>query len=184
MTHYEVLGVPEAATRQEIRRAYRELARRHHPDRYAGTDPAGLERARRRMATLNRAWEVLGDPRRRRSYDLEIGLRPPPAPAAARPGPDADDVEDLDDLHDLTFEDWVEEPGDQRRRVSDLLMMIPALMVASALALLFFSDLMQSTGIRRLAVLMLPLAGVGFVIAPLFAMVRDRRRATCTREEP
>ena len=178
MTHYEVLGVPEAATRQEIRRAYRELARRHHPDRYAGTDAAGLERARRRMATLNRAWEVLGDPRRRRSYDVEIGLRPSPAPApaAASRSADADDVEDLDDLHDLTFEDWVEEPNDQRRRISDLLMMIPALMVASALALLLFSDMMQSAGIRRLAVLLLPVAGVGFVIAPLFAMVRSRRR--------
>lgn len=176
MTHYEVLGVSEAATRQEIRRAYRELARRHHPDRYAGTDPAGLERARRRMATLNRAWEVLSDPRRRRSYDLEIGLRAPPGPAGTRPGQDADDVEDLDDLHDLTFEDWVEEPGDQRRRVSDLLMMIPALTVASALALLFLSDIMQSLPMRTLAVLLLAVAGVGFVIAPLFAMVRSRRR--------
>ena len=177
MTHYEVLGVSEAATRQEIRQAYRELARRHHPDRYSGTDPAGLERARRRMASLNRAWEVLGDSRLRRSYDLEIGLRAPPAArATARPGEDADEVEDLDDLHDLTFEDWVEEPGDQRRRVSDLLMMIPALMVASALALLFLSDMMQSLPMRTVAVLMLPVAGVGFVIAPLFAMVRSRRR--------
>lgn len=170
----------EAATRQEIRQAYRDLARRHHPDRYDGTDPAGLERARRRMAAINRAWEVLGDPGLRRSYDVEIGLVPP------REGPSASfpHAEDLDDQHDLTFEDWVDEAGDQRRRLSDLLMMIPALMVASALALLFLSDMMQSLPMRTVAVLMLPVAGVGFVIAPLFAMVRDRRRTTCTREEP
>jgi hypothetical protein len=126
------------------------------------------------MASINRAWEILGDPGLRRSYDVEIGLAPRPAPRAA-PG-SIPDAEDLEDQHDLTFEDWVEESGDQRRRLSDLLMLIPALMVASALALLFLSDMMQSLPMRTVAVLMLPVAGVGFVIAPLFAMVRSRRR--------
>jgi hypothetical protein len=64
-THYEVLGVAPGAGRDEIRAAYRRAARRHHPDTAGGDE--------RRMAALNEAWSVLGDPRRRSEYDRSIG---------------------------------------------------------------------------------------------------------------
>jgi molecular chaperone DnaJ len=60
--YYDVLGVSPDAGAAEIKRAYRQLARRYHPD-ISGDDrgTAFLEAAR--------AFEVLNDPRRRRSYD-------------------------------------------------------------------------------------------------------------------
>lgn len=58
------------ATTDEIRSAYRALARRHHPDAVAaagGAAPPGAD-----MAAINRAWSVLGDPGRRALYDASL----------------------------------------------------------------------------------------------------------------
>ena len=63
-SHYAALEVAPTATQREIRAAYRRLARQTHPDGHAG-DPA-MERRFKRIA---RAYEVLGDPARRRAYD-------------------------------------------------------------------------------------------------------------------
>lgn len=70
MTHYEVLGVGEQASTDEIRRAYRRQARDHHPDANPA-DPAAGERFRR----LAEAYEVLSDPVRRSWYDAAVGVR-------------------------------------------------------------------------------------------------------------
>jgi hypothetical protein len=66
-----VLGVSAAATPEELRHAYLNCAREAHPDRHI--DASGAERAdaERRMQQINEAWRVLGNPRRRRRYDLE-----------------------------------------------------------------------------------------------------------------
>ena len=61
-TLYAVLGIDPSADTDTIRRAYRELARRHHPD--FGGDA-------RQMASINDAWHVLGDPTRRASYNRQ-----------------------------------------------------------------------------------------------------------------
>ena len=63
--HYELLGVTPDAGFDSIRQAYRELARRHHPDRTNG-DPAHRER----FETITAAYEVLIDPARRMEYDF------------------------------------------------------------------------------------------------------------------
>lgn len=70
--YYDVLGVSPDASADEIRRAYRQLARRYHPD------ISGDERA---VAFLEaaRAYETLADPRRRQSYDAERSGRAAPA---------------------------------------------------------------------------------------------------------
>ena len=60
---YEVLGVPEDATQEEIRRAYRAAARREHPD------VSGRPDAAERMQSLNDAFRVLGDEKTRDEYD-------------------------------------------------------------------------------------------------------------------
>ncbi len=64
--YYRVLGVSQDASTPEIRRAYRRLAREHHPDRNA--EPDGPERFR----TLAEAYAVLNDPGRRARYDHTI----------------------------------------------------------------------------------------------------------------
>lgn len=62
--HYDVLGVPDTATAEDIARAYRRLARQHHPDH---NPDAGS----RRFQEITDAYGVIGDAERRRRYDAE-----------------------------------------------------------------------------------------------------------------
>lgn len=64
--HYEVLGVSPSSSAEEIRTAFRRLARQHHPDTSVDS---GSERA---MADINRAWSVLSDPVKRFDYDRSL----------------------------------------------------------------------------------------------------------------
>ncbi len=65
--YYAVLGVPKTASQAELKKAFRKLARQHHPDANTG-DTA----AERRFKEINEANEVLSDPAKRRQYD-ELG---------------------------------------------------------------------------------------------------------------
>ena len=62
--YYKILGVPRSATQAEIKKAFRKLARAHHPDRNPG-DAA----AERRFKDVNEANAVLSDPDKRKQYD-------------------------------------------------------------------------------------------------------------------
>ena len=90
ITHYDRIGVSPDASHDQIRAAYRRLARRHHPDADDGdTD---------RMAALNEAWHVLSDPGRRAMYDASLRTVPRPTASSPMPEPDyADDDFDDDD---------------------------------------------------------------------------------------
>ncbi|MBA4169586.1 MAG: DnaJ domain-containing protein [Chloroflexi bacterium] len=89
MDPYAVLGVSRSASREEIARAYRRLAKQHHPD--AGATPSTS------MARFNEAWHMLSDPARRARWDRDHAIfespswspaqadryqRPPPRPHA------------------------------------------------------------------------------------------------------
>ena len=65
--YYATLGVAKTATEKEIKQAYRKLARKHHPD----VNP-GDKAAEARFKEINEAYEVLGDPEKRKKYD-ELG---------------------------------------------------------------------------------------------------------------
>ena len=65
--YYAVLGVDKTASDEDIKRAYRKLARKHHPDLNPGDKGAEAK-----FKEINEANEVLGDPEKRRKYD-ELG---------------------------------------------------------------------------------------------------------------
>ena len=79
--YYKILGVSKTASEDEIRKAFRKLARQYHPD-VAG-NKAGAED---KFKEINEAYEVLSDPEKRRKYDhlgpgwnqAGGGFRPPP----------------------------------------------------------------------------------------------------------
>ena len=66
--YYKILGVEKTATQDEIKKAYRKLAMKHHPDRNAGK-----KSSEEKFKEITEANEVLSDPEKRKKYD-KLGL--------------------------------------------------------------------------------------------------------------
>src|ERR1700756_5890918 len=64
--YYAVLGVPKGAPEKDIKSAYRKLARKWHPDQ----NPENAKEAEEKFKEISEAYEVLGDPEKRRKYDV------------------------------------------------------------------------------------------------------------------
>jgi len=64
--YYQTLGVSSDASADEIKKAFRRLARAHHPDH---AQPEDRQNAEDRFKEINEAYDVLGDPEKRRKYD-------------------------------------------------------------------------------------------------------------------
>ena len=63
---YDILGVPKNATDEDIKKAYRRLAGKHHPDRHQGDD---AKKAEEKFKEAKEAYEMLSDPQKRAAYD-------------------------------------------------------------------------------------------------------------------
>ncbi len=93
--YYEILGIDRTATDDEIKRAYRAMARQYHPD----SNPDDLD-AGSKFKEINLAYETLRDPERRRRYDVfgDDGTRP-----SGGPGPGAGEAFGFGDIFDAFF---------------------------------------------------------------------------------
>ncbi|MBD2362535.1 DnaJ domain-containing protein [Anabaena minutissima FACHB-250] len=104
--YYAILGVDKNATPEEIKRAYRKLARKYHPDLNPGD-----QQAETRFKEINEANEVLSDPEKRKKYDQfgqywhqvsEGAARPPRGAGVGVEGFDFDQYGDFDSfINDL-----------------------------------------------------------------------------------
>jgi molecular chaperone DnaJ len=92
---YDTLGVQKSASADEIKKAYRKLARQYHPDRNPGD-----ESAEARFKEVQTAYDVLSDPDKRKQYDAwgTLNGRPGPGPGGAGAGDFNFDIGDLGDL--------------------------------------------------------------------------------------
>src|SRR5437588_4539840 len=107
--YYQALGVAETATEKEITRAYRKLAKQYHPDANPG--------AEERFKEISAAYDVLGDPARRKEYDEVRRLGPVGNPFAGGSGGFTSSFR-VDDLNDLLGGIFSRSPGRGRGRTA------------------------------------------------------------------
>jgi curved DNA-binding protein CbpA len=81
-SYYDVLGLAQNSTAEQIRARFVDLARQRHPDRFQGEEK---ERAEKEFQDITEAFNVLANPERRRQHDLELA-RPLAQRQAADPG--------------------------------------------------------------------------------------------------
>ncbi|MEO0750585.1 MAG: DnaJ C-terminal domain-containing protein [Pseudomonadota bacterium] len=102
--YYDVLGVSKDASADDIKKAYRKLARKHHPDINSGAT------AEAKFKDVNEAYEVLKDPERRAAYD-QLGQEPHHGQGGFRPPPGWDSgfsFSDSGPQSDAGFSDFFE----------------------------------------------------------------------------
>lgn len=69
LSFYELLGIPESGSLTDIKHAYKQLARKYHPD---VSPPGRVDEYTKRFIQVNEAYETLSDPTRRAMYDRDM----------------------------------------------------------------------------------------------------------------
>lgn len=106
--YYEVLGVPRSASAEDIRRAYRDLARKHHPDVNKSPD------SQAKFTEIQEAYDILSDEEKRRLYDAagHAGVRGQSWGSAGGTGTRVDfDLDELGSMFEAFFGGRKNAPG-------------------------------------------------------------------------
>ena len=70
---YDILGVSKNASQDDIKKAYRKLAKQWHPDKFTKENESKRKEAEEKFKKISEAYETLGDEQKRREYDNPIG---------------------------------------------------------------------------------------------------------------
>ena len=171
MEHYDELGVAPSATAAEIRTSYLALARRYHPDGLAGADNEARSVAAARMARINAAWTVLGDPGRRSAYDAAIAV-PRASRATVRDVGDTwTPYQDEDDTDPRLLDDTPSGAPTLRRALTFL----PAALAAGAMVFLVFGFMVGIAPLLGAGLILLVCSGLSFLVIPLIALAQSSR---------
>jgi curved DNA-binding protein CbpA len=160
---YAVLGVPEGASTEDVRRAYLRLARVHHPDFFIDAAAEERDAAEQRMRSINEAWAILSDPDRRRAFDRD-------EPRPFRPFDDTADDFDPRDVPDVPYR-----PSPPASTVERTLTLAPVLLFSASIVVGAVGVFMRLTVVFVLAFALFLLSCVGFIVVPLLALSRARR---------
>src|SRR5271155_4248390 len=104
--YYETLGVPRTATTDEIRKTYRKLARKYHPDLNPGD-----KSAEDRFKLVQEAYDILSDPKKREVYDQYGFYSDNIPPGGPGPGPGAGAGQPGMGFGGFDFSDYVNQGG-------------------------------------------------------------------------
>ena len=99
-SYYEILEVPKNASETEIKKAYRALSLKYHPDRNKTPEANTIS------SKINEAYETLSDPQKRKQYDLGGNGFPfpmGPGGAGGPGGPSPDDLADIGNIFSMMF---------------------------------------------------------------------------------
>jgi len=117
-SYYQILGVSENATEQEIKKAFRELAQATHPDTHPGDKTAEA-----RFKEANEAYETLGDTQKRKQYDEKrqnsANARPKGGRAKSQPKNPFDFAMNLGDMFSDFFTDGTTEKKEKESKKRD-----------------------------------------------------------------
>ena len=170
--HYAVLGVARVATPAEVRKAYLELARRHHPDFHTTDDGGSRAASEREMQRINEAWAVLGDTTRRADYDAGLRHEQQTEDGARRgPGRASYDFTPFDDSDDpdIEFED-TPVPGTEVHRALQVLP--PALFLGGA-GVFVLGAIAQLALLVAVGIIAVVFGLLGFLATPAVAIMRS-----------
>lgn len=191
VNHYEALGVPVGAPAAQIRQAYLDAARRHHPDFHLGEDAATQAHHADRMQVVNEAWAVLGDPARRERFDLSLTMPTAPPTERIRPnrGPEPPAGKPWtprrgDDGWQRDFSSWAADGDDELddegegsgARVNGTVAVAPVAVFAVSVISIFLGVVLSVRPLMAVGIMGIVASAVLFFVVPVVTMTRGRRQ--------
>lgn len=168
---YDRLGVPSSASAEEIRKAYLKLARVHHPDFHS--DDASRRMHEREMQSINEAWEVLGDPDRRRAHDERMRLSQPDTAKVNGPVPGRYDFVPFDDSDDEIDPRLLEDVGVEGTEVARSVQIAPMICFVGGILGVILGVVINLPFLIAVGGVGLVLSVFGFLAAPVMALSRS-----------
>jgi len=188
VNHYDALGVAVGAPVGQIRQAYLDAARVHHPDFHLAEPPAVQADHANRMQLANEAWAVLGDPARKERYDLSLTMPAAPPTERIRPnrGPEVPAGKPWtprrgDDGWQKDFSSWADDTdaADEfedggPKAVHGTVAILPVVVFAVSVLSIILGVVLTARPMVAIGFIGVVAAGALFFLVPALAMSRGR----------